>query len=79
MQPLTIEEITRMEDELYQEINEFMKFLTGSSTKSVTATSNKLIAAHQKLLAQQAAIADNPVDIASMKDIIYINNINRIS
>lgn len=79
MQPLTIEEITRMEDELYQEINEFMKFLTGSSTKSVTATSNKLIAAHQKLLAQQAAIADNPVDITSMKDIIYINNINRIS
>lgn len=75
MQPLTIEEITRMEDELYHEINEFMKFLTGSSSKSVTATSNKLISAHQKLLAQQAAITDNPVDIAS---IIDINNLNRI-
>lgn len=75
MQPLTIEEITRMEDELYHEINEFMKFLTGSSSKSVTSTSNKLISAHQKLLAQQAAITDNPVDIAS---IIDINNLNRI-
>lgn len=64
-----------MEDELYHEINEFMKFLTGSSSKSVTATSNKLISAHQKLLAQQAAITDNPVDIAS---IIDINNLNRI-
>lgn len=75
MQPLTIEEITRMEDELYHEINEFMKFLTGSSSKSVTATSNKLISAHQKLLAQQAAITDNPVDIASIIDINYLNRI----